>query len=500
MSSTLYTEFENQTRKIALLGNTLGLMSWDQEVGMPAKGAGIRAHKMSLLSGMVHDIQTAAPYVSITRELMEDVSLSEEQRVNVKEVWRMLEKSLKVPTAFVEEMSHTISAAFNAWQQAKAEKKFEIFAPMLEKLVKLKKEEAEMLGYNEHPYNAFLDQYDPGLTVKEVDTLFADVRRQLVDFVQRIARQPQPDDAFFRGGFDLTTQEAFGRELLEKMGYDFQAGRMDRAPHPFCIGLHPMDTRITYRVKQEDLSEIIWGVIHEGGHALYEQGLKPEYFGMPMGTAVSLSIHESQSRLWENNVGRSLAYWEYFLPQLRQRFPGQLEQVQPVDFFRACNRVEPSLIRTSADELTYHFHIMIRYEIEKAIFENTVSVNDLPALWNARYKEYLGIDVPDDAAGILQDVHWSHGSFGYFPTYSLGSFYATQFYAAAAKALPDLEENIRQGQLLPLREWLRENIHQLGMRYPSGELCRRVTGESLRFQYFMDYAHQKYATVYPGLA
>jgi carboxypeptidase Taq len=494
-----YTFFTAHTEKIALMGCTLGLLSWDQEVKMPPKGAALRAENISYLSGLLHELRTDEKYVSSVKRLLEDTSLNEEQQVNIKETWRTMERSLRFSKEFVEEMSKTASECFVAWHKAKTEKKFELFAPLLEKMIGLKKQEAELVGYSGHPYNAFLDEYEPGLTVPEVDRLFTDVREQLVGFVKKIAAQPRPDDSFFSGDFEETKQENFCRLLLEKMGYDFSAGRMDRSAHPFCIGLHPTDTRVTYRLKRDDISEIIWSLTHEGGHALYEQGLRPENWGLPMGSAVSLSIHESQSRLWENNVSRSLPYWEHFLPELKKQFPGKMDLVTPEAFFKACNIVEPSFIRTSADELTYHFHIMIRYEIEKAIFDGSLSVNDLPGYWNRKYKEYLGIDVPDDAQGVLQDVHWSHGGFGYFPTYSLGSFYAAQFFRAAVQQIPGLKEQIGRGELTSLREWLRDNIHQHGMRYKAQDLCKRVTGEPLRFDYFMQYANEKYASIYPGI-
>jgi len=494
-----YEFFRSRTNDIALLGHTLGLLSWDQEVNMPPKGATLRAEKLSFLSGLLHERRTDDKYISAVQKLLEDKSLDETQAVNVRELWRVLERSLRLSREFVEEMSRTTSECFTAWHKAKTEKNFGIYAPLLEKMISLKKQEAEMLGYEGHPYNAFLDEYEPGLTIKELDTLFADVRERLVDFVKKIAQQPRPDDTFFYGEFEESKQEDFCRLLLEKMGYDFQAGRMDRSSHPFCIGLHPGDTRITYRLKRNDLSEIIWSITHEGGHALYEQGLDPAQWGMPAGSAVSLAIHESQSRLWENNVSRSLPYWEHFLPGLKKYFPGKLDPVTPEDFFRACNRVEPSLIRTNADELTYHFHIMIRYEIEKAIFDGSLPVNDLPAYWNNKYREYLGIEVPDDSQGILQDVHWSHGSFGYFPTYSLGSFYAAQFFRTAQQRIPGLGEQVRNGELSGLREWLKENIHRHGMHYRAQDLCIKVTGEPLRFDHFMEYANEKYSTIYPGL-
>jgi carboxypeptidase Taq len=296
--------------------------------------------------------------------------------------------------------------------------------------------------------------------------------------------------------YDKSLQWDFGIELLRKMGYDFAAGRQDISTHPFTTSFSGSDVRVTTRINQNDLNEMIWSTIHEGGHALYEQGLPDSEYGLPSGEAISLGIHESQSRLWENNVGRSLPFWKANFEELKSYFPENLAEVSATEFYKAMNIVKPSLVRTAADELTYHFHILIRFEIEKQLMEKALSVNDLPTLWNKKYKEYLDLDVPDDASGILQDIHWSHGSFGYFPTYSVGSFYAAQFFAKAKKDIPELNENIGEPEMKKLLVWLRDNIHIHGRTYNSDEVCVRVTGESLNFNYFMDYARGKYKDIY----
>src|ERR1700677_4001078 len=288
----------------------------------------------------------------------------------------------------------------------------------------------------------------------------------------------------------------FGIDLLKQMHYDFAAGRQDISAHPFTTSFNPKDVRVTTRIAEDYLKSMIWSCIHEGGHGLYEQGLPDSEYGLPSGEAVSLGIHESQSRLWENMVGRGLPYWKANMKTLHKYFPENLHQIGPEHFYKAANIVTPSFIRTEADELTYHFHILIRYEIEKALMEGKLQVKDLPAYWNARYKEYLGIKVPNDAEGVLQDIHWSHGSIGYFPTYSLGSFYAAQFYATAKKEIKGLENKIENSNMLPLLEWLREKIHKHGKYYSAEELCKKVTGEKLNFNYFMDYAKDKYSALY----
>jgi carboxypeptidase Taq len=491
-----YQEFVRLTKKIATLYSASGVLGWDQEVYMPPQGAALRAEQLALLSGMAHELRTDQKYIDLIQGLLEDQHLNTIEKCNVHETWRGINRSRKFDVAFVENLSKVISESFAAWHQAKTENKFEIFAPHLEKLVALKKEEASIVGYQDHPYNALIDEYEPGTTVEKIDTLFKDVKEQLVSFTQEIFKQPQPNDSFFYQEFNHEGQREFCRQLLTEMGYDFNSGRIDLAPHPFCIGFNPHDTRITYRYKTNDLSEIIWSITHEGGHALYEQGMKIEHSGLPAGMAISLAIHESQSRLWENNVSRSKNYWQHYLPVLQTYFPDQLNGITPLDFFKAANKVEPSLIRTNADELTYHFHVMIRYEIEKQLMDGSLAINDLPKVWNESYKNYLGIEVPSDTMGCLQDVHWAHGSIGYFPTYSLGSFYAAQFFTAAKKAMPTLQDDIAQGKLLGLRAWLQENIHQHGMVFSADELCKRVTGESLNFSHFMNYAKEKYAEIY----
>lgn len=491
-----YEEFLKESKKIAALYSAAGVLGWDQEVYMPTNGAALRAEQNAVISGIIHELRTSDKYVDLVQKLLEDKSLDATAQCNVKETWKGIERGRKFSTEFIQHLSKTVSESFTAWHTARTENKFEIFAPHLEKLINIKKEEANIVGYTEHPYNALIDEYEPGAKVKDLDILFDDVKDQLVEFTKKIFVKPVSDDQFFFKDFPYEGQRDFCHQLLTDMGYDWNSGRMDIAPHPFCIGFYPNDTRITYRYKVNDLSEIIWSITHEGGHALYEQGLKVEHAGLPAGGAISLAIHESQSRLWENNVSRSKGYWEHYMPLLQKTFPGKLDAVTALDFYKACNKVSPSLIRTNADELTYHFHIMIRYEIEKKLMDGSLSVNDIPKTWNTLYKNYLNIEVPNDKDGCLQDVHWSHGSIGYFPTYSLGSFYAAQFFDAAKRDLPTLTEDIKKGELLGLREWLRENIHQHGMVFSAEEICKRVTGEPLNFSHFMNYAKEKYGEIY----
>jgi carboxypeptidase Taq len=495
--NTNYERYRDLLRRLADVQYATGVLNWDQETYMPPEGADHRAQQISTLSGIAHGLSTSAELGEVLESLHTDTTLGEKERRNIAQSLKNYTLSKKYSQAFVEAMSLAISEAFQAWQKAKEKNDFSIYAPALEKLVKLKREECALIGFTGHPYDALLDQYEPGAKTADLSVLFSDVRSQLVDFVKLIAAEPQNPDAFMSGSYPHQKQWDFGIALLKQMGYDFNAGRQDISSHPFTTNFGSKDVRITTRINEETLNEMIWSCIHEGGHALYEQGLPDSEYGLPSGEYISLGIHESQSRLWENNVGRNLPYWKCNLPALKAFFPENLKGVSPEDFFRAINKVEPSLIRTNADELTYHFHILIRFEIEKALIEGTIEVNQLPAIWNQKYKEYLNIDVPSDTEGVLQDIHWSHGSLGYFPTYSLGSFYAAQFYSKASQEIPGLEQEIEKGNLKPLLDWLRENVHRHGKFYSAEELCVRITGEKLNFRYFMDYARAKYSKLYP---
>jgi len=493
---TNYEKYAAHMSKIADIQNAAGVLNWDQETYMPPKGANFRAQQLSTLAGIGHELSISDELGKLLEELSKDNTLNEKQKRNSKQSLKNYKQSKKYSTEFVKELSKTISETFQAWQKAKANNDFKSYAPSLKKLVELKRKECELLGYTEHPYDALIDQYEPETKTKQLEILFADVKNQLVDFVKQIAAKPQNKDSFMFLHYNKEKQWDFGIDILKQMGYDFEAGRQDISSHPFTTNFSSQDVRVTTRINENDINEMIWSCIHEGGHALYEQGLPASEYGLPSGEYISLGIHESQSRLWENNVGRSLAYWKNNFSKLQTLFPENLKDVSPIDFYKAMNIVKPSLIRTSADELTYHFHVLIRFEIEKALIENTLQVEDLPEYWNKKYKEYLGIDVPNDTQGVLQDVHWSHGSFGYFPTYSLGSFYAAQFYAQAKKDVQNLEQEIEKGNTQPLLNWLRTNIHQHGKFYTAEELCEKITGEKLNFSYFMEYAKQKYTQLY----
>jgi carboxypeptidase Taq len=491
-----YEQYTELLRRLADVQYSMAVLNWDQETYMPPAGAELRAQQISTLSGIAHNLSTADELGEVLDKLKADLSLTEKEQRNIRQSLKNFNLNKKYTQAFVEQMSRTVSEAFQAWQKAKEANNFSLYAPALEKLVRLKREECRIVGYTGHPYDALLDQYEPEAKTADLTVLFEDVRLQLVDFVKEIAACSQNPDAFMYKHYPRDKQWDFGIGLLKQMGYDFEAGRQDISTHPFTTNFGPRDVRVTTRISENNLNEMIWSCIHEGGHALYEQGLPVADYGLPSGEYVSLGIHESQSRLWENNVGRNFSYWKCNLPRLKELFPENLKGVTTEDFVKAINKVRPSLIRTNADELTYHFHILIRFEIEKALIEGAIEVKDLPALWNAKYKEYLGLDVPSDTQGVLQDIHWSHGSFGYFPTYSLGSFYAAQFYAKAIEELPGLEAHIEKGNMQPLLTWLRDKVHRHGKFHTAEDLCISICGKKLDFKYFMEYARLKYGKLY----
>lgn len=491
-----FEKYVNHLQKVADVQYASALLNWDQEVMMPVKGTQGRSRQLATLSVIAHEWTIDPDFGKLLEGLVQDSSLSWEQKRNVELTLRDFEKQNKYSSDFVQKMSETQSKAFNAWIAARKKNDFAVFAPVLEELVALKREEAKFLGYKEHPYDALMDEYEPGATVAMVDELFEGVRVSLQQLLDRVNASPVITNKTVGKKYDAQKQFDVTIEFLKKMGYDFDAGRQDISEHPFTINFNSRDVRVTTRANEDDIFEMLSSSIHEGGHALYEQGLLYENYGLPSGTHASLGIHESQSRLWENNVGRSKAFWEDNFQLLTHAFPQQFKGFSARDFYVSNNLIQPSLIRVQADELTYHFHIMIRYELEKQLIDGSLEVKELKAAWNDLYRKYLGIDVPSDNQGVLQDIHWSHGSFGYFATYSLGSFYATQFFHQAKQEIEDLEGNIAKGNLHVLKDWLNDRIHKYGRLYKAEDLCEKVTGEKLDFKYFRNYIEEKLSDIY----
>ncbi len=488
------------------LTSAIALLSWDQECYMPKGGGEARAAQMSYFKGLEHESRIGDTMKRALSEwldletgelLTEATAWDAPSQALLRETWRDYHHATRLPSDFVRTLGLETSLAHQVWIDARKQNNFALFAPHLKRIVALKKQEADYLGYTDSPYDALMDEYEPGMTVAQIVPLFEALKTKLVPLVEKIGQSSiSADDTLFRQYYDPKRQWDFGLTVLSAMHFDMENGRQDHSVHPFTSAFHPTDVRLTTRVDPHDLLSSLFSSIHEGGHGLYEQGLPSEYFGTALGTSISLGIHESQSRLWENNVGRSRAFWTYFFPKLGAVFPEHLKQVDFEVFYTAINGVRPSLIRVESDEVTYNLHIMLRFEIERMIIEEDLPVEDLPEVWNDKMESYLGIRPETDADGVLQDVHWSGGAFGYFPTYTLGNLYAAQFFHQAKQDLPDLEDHISQGKLLPLKSWLNENIHRLGRQYSSDQLVRRVCGELLKPDYFMTYLEEKFKAIY----
>jgi carboxypeptidase Taq len=495
-SKELYSLYKTKMQKIADVKYAYAVLQWDQETYLPPKGNDLRGRQLATLSEIAHRQFTENTTGELLNELITKNDLNDKEQKNIQLSLEDYNKNKKLTSDFVRRMSEAVNKSFHAWIEARKQNSFSGFQQPLDELIQLKKQEADLLGYQHHPYNALMNDYDKGLTVAIADNLFADLKPQLTGLLDTIKNKTPIDNSFLHQHFDKDRQWQFGIEILKQMHFDFDAGRQDISEHPFTINFNNADVRITTRIDENDFGNMTWSCIHEGGHALYEQGLPPEEYGLPLSEYCSLSIHESQSRLWENNVGRGLPFCEHNLPLLKQFFPKQFGGITALQFYKGINKVQPSLIRTEADELTYHFHVMIRYEIEKMLIEGSINTKDIPAYWNEHYEKYLGIKVPDDKNGCLQDVHWSHGSFGYFATYSLGSLYAAQLYAAIGRQNPALEKELTVGNNANLLYWLRQQIHRYGRYYTSEALCHMATGETLNSMYFMNYANKKYNGIY----
>ncbi len=495
-TKTLYNKYKTKMQKIADVKYASAVLQWDQETYLPPKGQDIRGGQIATLSEIAHERFADKKLGALLKDLLSKEDLGEREKKNVLLTLEDYDKNKKYSSAFVRRMSETINKSFHAWISARKENAFAVFQKPLDDLIQLKKQEADILGYEHHPYNALMNEYDKGLTVEITDNLFSSLRPQLGDLLQLISNQPQTDNRFMYQHFEKDKQWEFGLELLKRMQFDFKAGRQDISEHPFTINFNSDDVRVTTRIDEHDLGNMTWSCLHEGGHALYEQGLPASEYGLPAGEYCSLSIHESQSRLWENSIGRGIEFWEYNFPLLRTVFPEQLKNTNLKHFYKAINKVEPSLIRTEADELTYHFHIMIRYELEKLLIKGSLKTADIPAYWNEYYKKYLGVIVPDDKQGCLQDVHWSHGSFGYFATYSIGSLYAAQFFNSIQKNNSGLSDEVKNGNNNSILTWLKQHIYPYGRYHNSEELCNHATGEKLNSRYFIDYAIKKYTDIY----
>ncbi len=493
-------ELYRRGKDIANLQACQSLMEWDERTYMPPKGANQRSEMNGLLAGLIHEKFVDRKIGDLIAKLEGSAAVADPESVdavNIREFRHDYDRATKVPKRLVAELARITSLAQGIWTTGRHTGKFADFYPLLKQILDLRKEQANAWGYKDDPYDALLEDYEPGATIAEISRIFDGFRTELVEFVHAIIDSgKRPDVSILTRSYPTERQEMFGEMVSTAIGFDYTAGRLDVTTHPFCTGFGPGDTRITTHYDPNHFGKAFFGIIHEAGHGIYDQGLPVEHWGTPMGEYISLGIHESQSRMWENMVARSHPFWENFLPIAKCFFPGALTGVKVEDFYFAVNDVRPSLIRIEADEVTYNLHIMLRFEMERAFFSGDLDVKDIPGVWNEKFKAYFGITPPNDAEGCFQDVHWSAGLIGYFPTYALGNLYAAQFFAKADEELGGLHDMFSRGELLPLKNWTNEKIHSQGKRYRAPQLCEVITGKPLSHKPMMKYLKEKYSPLY----
>lgn len=496
---SLEKQFTEHFSKIKGYEEAIALLYWDLRTGAPKKGVELRSESIGTLSAEVFNLSTSDEFGELLSSLEENqATLDPYIRRSVEEARKEYDLSKKVPPEEYKKFIILKSKAESVWETAKDASDFSLFLPYLEDLVSSTK---KMIGYwgekNGSPYNTLLDQYEPGMTTEILDEVFGKLRNRIVPLVQKIAASPnKPETAFLYDHFPKEAQQDFSRQMLEQLGYDFEAGRLDETVHPFMISINRQDIRVTTKYDEGDFRNAVFGTIHEGGHAMYEQNLGEALAGLPIETGASMGIHESQSLFCENFIGRNEHFWQNNFNLLKEYAPKQFADVELADYVRAINESKPSLIRIEADELSYALHIMVRYELEKGLFDGDLQVRDLPQLWNDKYEEYLGVRPSNDAEGVLQDVHWAGASFGYFPSYALGYMYAAQFKDAMLKDLPNFDELLAERNIKPIREWLSKNIHHHGAFKKPLDILKEVTGEGLNPDHLADYLEAKYSKIY----
>jgi carboxypeptidase Taq len=502
-AATPYQQLLAQLRELAVWSSISSTLGWDQEVMMPPAAAGLRGDQAAVLSELIHDRRTAPALGDLIARCEADTETmaDPDAAANLRNLRRDYERATRLPTELVREMAETSTLAMHGWREARERSDFAAFAPWLEKLVSLNRRTAEHLGVPEggELYDALLDNFEPGMRAAELDRVFGELRAGLVPLIRELREEgTAPDASWMDIPLPVDKQVAFNRGVVERMGFDFAGGRLDVSTHPFCEGAGPGDTRLTTRYDAAQLLSALHGTMHETGHGLYEQGLpKAERFGQALAEAASMGVHESQSRMWENFVGRGRPFWEWALPELQRQAGDPAVDALDVDtVYRGLNTVHPNLIRIESDEATYNLHIMLRYDLERAMLTGDLAVRDLPGVWNERIRNDLGLEVPDDRRGVLQDIHWSMGAIGYFPTYTLGNLYAAQLWDAIGGALPELDSQLRRGELSGLLGWLRANVHVHGRRYTASQLCERATGRPLSHEPLLRYLEGKLRPVY----
>ncbi|WP_182865177.1 carboxypeptidase M32 [Stieleria mannarensis] len=489
-------------RQAAIFHSAADALEWDERTGMPLAAGDYRAQQVSTLRSSAHQLRTDDQYGDALQALMGQIDDSDphsDQVATIRGLHRDFERDKKLPLDLVTRLSVATVRGQQVWDDARKRDSFDAFQPALDQIIGLKREAGARMaeGTSRSVYEALLDEYEPDAQVDQLNPVFSDLKQQLSKLIVAVTDSPQqPDIAPLQRDFAIPSQREFSRNVAQWVGFDFTRGRLDETSHPFCTTLGPNDCRILTRYETNWLPSGLFGTLHEAGHGMYEQGLRPDWFGLPPGSFVSLGIHESQSRLWENQVGRSRPFWDWLYPKAVEAFPEQLGSTGLDEFYFAINQVRPSLIRVEADEATYNLHILIRFELEQALINDELSTGDLPDAWNQQYKDCLGITPPSDADGVLQDVHWSAGLFGYFPTYTLGNLAAAQLFDAAADALGDLDAMLSEGDFTPLLDWLRANVHRHGRCYSGSELVENATGKPLSSTHLMGYLENKLRPLY----
>jgi carboxypeptidase Taq len=499
-TQTAFEALCQHARQTSLVESIESTLCWDERCMLPSEAGEHRAEQIAYLSGVVHQRMTD-PRVGEWLAILVDSDLAADPHgdsgTTIRQLKREFDKQTKLPQDLVEELSRVSVMGQRCWAAARKNDDFAAFAPLLTRIIDLTKQKAECYGYTDHIYDALLDDYEPMETTANVAALLRELREELAPLVQRIVESPrQPNLDILTQEFPIEQQRRVVAEAAQRIGFDFSRGRLDETDHPFCTDIGPDDCRITTRYRLNDFGDGFFSVMHEAGHGIYQQGLRTEQFGLPPGSAVSLAIHESQSRLWENLVGRSASFWRHYYPEVRSAFPAALGDVDIDDFVFAINNVRPSLIRTEADEATYNLHIIIRFELEQDLLTGALDVADLPEAWNAKYEQMLGIRPDSDANGVLQDVHWSGAAIGYFSTYALGNLHAAQFFEQARTDLGDLDAQFAKGEFEPLLTWLREKIHRPGQCYPAAELIERVTGKPLSCEPLVRHLKHRFGGLY----
>lgn len=474
------------------------LLAWDQEVNMQNyRSLEGRSKQVSLIEKLIHQRITSEKVGKLIKESEKIPNLNEVEKAMLREITREYNLATKLPEKLVTEIAETSILAARDWREARSKSDFSLFINILEKTVELQKEKASLLETHPDMYSTLIDLYEPGATYNWIANIFNPIKPKLINFVKKLnSSSDKPDDSILRKNYDPDKQFELSIEIVKKLNYDFGYGRQDRSTHPFTQSLAPLDTRITTRTKEDYLNECLFGTIHECGHALYEMGIRKDLHDTILCNGTSMGIHESQSRMWENIVGRSKEFWTYWYPTFQKYFPEILNNYPMEEFHRSVNFVQPSFIRVNADEVTYGLHIILRFELEKDLIDSKIEVKELPELWNSRMEDLLGIIPPDDAQGVLQDIHWSMGAIGYFPTYFLGNLYASQIYSDAIKKMPNLPNDYKKGEFSNLLNYLRENVHQYGKIYRAPDLIRRITGKDLDSNYFLQYIETKYYPIY----